>query len=203
MINEYLSKGQSDTDLHQISMPSTLLFAKDTTTKMRPQPTTITTEVQSSGVRGSTNADMMGGTMVSSSNNVSSSKNNGFTNESLRQQEQKEGTQVLLDGAEIRSRPDSPMKNFVTLEGVPPPQANNKKKQTEQSDDVNNKINQEQLFNFLTGKTDDLPPCVGSNDEATHSTESEDQSSTMSPIHKKQRNRPRSGTEDSEWEVSG
>ena len=201
MINDYLTKGQSDTDLHQISMPSTLPFAKDTTTKMRPQPTKITTEVLSSGVCGSTNDDMMGGTrMVSSGNDVSFSKNNDSTNESLRQQQQKEGTHALLDGIEIRSRPDSPMKNFVILEGVPSPQANNKKGKIEQSDDVNSKINQEQLYNFLTGKTDDLPPCVGSNDEGTQST---DQSSIISPIHKKQRNRPRSGTEDSEWEVSG
>jgi len=184
MINEHRNNGQSGDDL-QTSLPSILSFANDPI-KIGPQ---ATKDVRRSN-------DNIMGTSMAPCSNESSSSGNGCTNEPPRQQEDR--TQTSLDGIEFGSRTDSPIEKFVTLEGVPPQQTNFKKGQIGGSDDISNKINQEQLYSFLTGKTDDLPPCVGSNDECTQSTESEDHSSTMSPDHKRPRNRPRSGTEDSD-----
>jgi len=182
MINEHHSNGQSDDDL-QTSLPSILSVANDTI-KIGPQAT--------KDVRRS-NGNIMGTSMAPCSNKFSSS--GSCTNEPPRQQEDR--TQTSLDGMEFGSRPDFPIEKFVTLEGLPPQQTNFKKGEIGGSDDISHKINQEQLYSFLTGKTDDLPPCVGSNDECTQSTESENLS-TMSPDHKRPRNRPRSGTEGSD-----
>ena len=123
-------------------------------------------------------------------------------------------------GLEIKSRPHSPspLGNFITVEGgPPPPQAsndddnNNNKGGNDMQDHQSsrntasniNETQQAQLYEFLTGKNNELLPCVGdpAADEsccAQSIAESQsDQSSTRSPIQKRPRNRS-PGTEDSE-----
>ena len=118
-----------------------------------------------------------------------------------------------FDDIELESRPQSPLGNFITVEGGPPPpqKANNKKKgQNNNTEDhqsggnaTKSNINQAQLYEFLTDKIEGhgLLPCVGSADRdecCTQSIAESDQSSTRSPIQKRPRNRSRSGTEDSQ-----
>jgi len=112
-----------------------------------------------------------------------------------------DGTETSFDGIEPESRPLSPLGNFITVEGGPPtPRANdsNKKEQTIEGhksgcDDAVKPYNQQaHLYEYLTGKIDDLQPVASADESCTQSIAAEsqsDQSSTRSPIKKRPRNK--------------
>jgi hypothetical protein len=114
-----------------------------------------------------------------------------------------DGTETSLDGAEPGSRSQSPLGNLITVEGGPPaPSANagNKKQQTMQGqtggcDDGSKAYSrQSHLYEYLTGKIDDILPVTSADESCAQSIAAEshsDQSSTKSPIKKRPRNNSR------------
>jgi len=118
-------------------------------------------------------------------------------NSSMRSED---GTETSFDGIEPESRPLSPLGNFITVEGGPPmPRGNdgNKKGQTLQehtsgcNDAAKRYSRQAHLFEYLTGKIDDLLPVTSADESCALSITAEsqsDQSSTRSPIKKRPRN---------------
>ena len=114
-----------------------------------------------------------------------------------------DGTETSLDGIEPESRPHSPLGNFITVEGGPSmAKANDEKKKNQTiSKDIDGCDNtakpsshQSQLYDFLTGKIDDILPVNSADESCTQSDTAEsqsDQSSTRSPIKKRPRNNSR------------
>lgn len=98
-----------------------------------------------------------------------------------------DGTELSLDGIEQESRPDSPLGNFITVEGVPPMQQKEEvsKKEETNYDDTARHSRQSQLFEYLTGKIDDLPPATSADESCCQSQS--DLSSTRSPTKKRHR----------------
>jgi len=187
VIRQYLSSSCTNEQNNGKTSVLPCMRPLTTTATTKISPRSRTTVVPTKNVRDSDDDNIGLHNMISCSSQQ--------TNEPLHQEQR---IQHTMDGIEISSRPHSPQHNLVMLEGVPLPEAIKEKGKVVESDGTN-KINQEQLYKFLTGKTDDLPQCLGSADECTLSTnESEDKSSTRSPLQKRPRNRSRSGTEDSE-----
>lgn len=115
-----------------------------------------------------------------------------------------DGTETSFDGIEPESRPHSPLGNFITVEGGPQtPRANNddKKEQIVQGDTASARDNaakpqtrQSHLYEYLTGKIDDILPVTSADESGAQSIAAEsqsDQSSTRSPIKKRARNNSR------------
>ncbi len=113
-----------------------------------------------------------------------------------------DGTEGSLDAIEAESRSHSPLGNLITVEGVPlAEQADEdetvKQEQTGQGDtresdnDAARHSHQSHLYEYLTGKIDDLLPITPAVDEScsqSAAAESQsDQSSTRSPMKKRQR----------------
>merc|ERR1712113_1363872 len=87
-------------------------------------------------------------------------------------------TETSLDGIDPESRPQSPLGNFITVEGGPPtPRADesSKKEQVVQGDakeggdDTTRHSRQSQLYEYLTGKIDDLLPVTASDESCSRS----------------------------------
>ena len=108
-----------------------------------------------------------------------------------------DGTETSLDAMEAESRPNSPLGNLITVEGGPPIDLSSKKQQigdvgARESDlDPARHSQQSQLYEYLTGKIDDLVAINPAADEscsqsATAESQS-DLSSTRSPMKKRQR----------------
>lgn len=110
-----------------------------------------------------------------------------------------DGTETSLDGIDPESRPQSPLGNFITVEGGPPTQRADESTKKEQAvqgdakecdDDATRHSRQSQLYEYLTGKIDDLLPVTASDESCSQSAAAEsqsDQSSTRSPMKKRQR----------------
>ena len=103
-----------------------------------------------------------------------------------------DGTELSLDDIESESRPNSPLGNFITVEGLPPLQRAeevNTKDKTHQNgakdydDNGTRHSRQSQLFEYLVGKIDDLPPAASADESCCQSQTS----STRSPIKKRHR----------------
>lgn len=114
-----------------------------------------------------------------------------------------DGTEISIDGIEPESRPLSPLGNFITVEGGP---STNKKEQIVQGDtasgrdddddddDAKPHTRQLHLYEYLTGKIDDILPVSSADESGAQSIAAEsqsDQSSTRSPIKKRARNNSR------------
>ena len=116
-----------------------------------------------------------------------------------------DGMETTVDGIELESRPQSPLGNLITVEGGPHQaqqtyrsntdgQTKERPTSTEHRDGSKHTPHQAQLYEFLTGKIDDLVPGNRSNSAAIAPSEvctdsQSDQSSTRSPIKKRPRNR--------------
>lgn len=115
-----------------------------------------------------------------------------------------DGTETSLDGIDTESRPNSPLGNFITVEGGPAmPRADDGSKKEEkiegdkrEGEDTTKPYNRQlHLYEYLTGKIDDLLPVTSADESCTQSIAAEshsDQSSTRSPIKKRPRNNSRS-----------
>ena len=113
-----------------------------------------------------------------------------------------DGTEGSLDAIEAESRSHSPLGNLITVEGVPPAEqadedGTSKQEQPGQGDaresdnDAARHSHQSHLYKYLTGKIDDLLPITPAvNESCSQSAAAEsqsDQSSTRSPMKKRQR----------------
>ena len=110
-----------------------------------------------------------------------------------------DGTETWFDGIEPESRPNSPLGNFITVEGGPSTQRADESSKQEQTlqgdtkecdDDSTRHSRQSQLYEYLTGKIDDLPPVTSADESCSQSATADsqsDQSSTKSPMKKRQR----------------
>ena len=105
-----------------------------------------------------------------------------------------DGTETSLDGSEPESRSQSPLGNLITVEGGPPTlraEERPKKEETRQGnpkechDDATYHSHQSQLYEYLTGKIDDLSSVNNGDDSCCRSQS--DQSSTRSPMKKRLR----------------